>query len=275
MHEVIFKGGLGNQLFCLLEAYKILLKNNTNVYLNLTNYSFCQRDDRSFLLESLFPSLFDEFKLSTSLFSKLLFLYSRIFEKIFIKNDSIRLPGDKSFTINYFPNRYLHSGYFQKILDSELERKCIDIIKKDFSQYLNKNKNNNLAIHLRRGDYLYKSHSIHGVIDEKYVFEESKKLFMQNDFSGITIYSDSPKLLDLNIFKELHKNINVDNSEDTIEVFKKMANHKGLIASNSSFSLWAGILGEIKYFAIPYYWMKNTRSSLLGLDYIPRYFCDL
>ena len=275
MHEVIFKGGLGNQLFCLLEAYKISLKNNTNVFFNLTNYSFSPRDDRSFLLESLFPSLYDEFKLSTSIFSKLLFFYSRIFERIFIQNDSNRLPGDKSFIINYLPNRYLHSGYFQKVMDSELEKKCIDIIKENFSKNLNKKKNNNLAIHLRRGDYLYSSHSIHGVVDEKYIFEESKKLFMQNDFSGISIYSDSPELLNLRIFEELHKNIIVDNSKDTVEVFKKMANHKGLIASNSTFSLWAGILGEIKYFSIPYYWMKNTRSSLLGLDYIPRYYCEL
>ena len=275
MHEVIFKGGLGNQLFCLLHAYKILFKYNTNVFLNLTNYSFSEREDRSFLLNSLFPSLFEEFKLSSSLLSQFLFFYSKIFERFFIENDSNRLPGDKPFTINYFPNRYLHSGYFQKIIDSELEKKSIQIIKKNFSKYISKNKNNNLAIHLRRGDYLSSSHSIHGIVDEKYIFEESKKLFMQYDFSGLTIFSDSPELLNLNIFKDLHNNIKIDQSEDSLEAFKSMANHKGLVASNSTFSLWAGILGDIKQFTIPYYWMKNIRSSLLGLDYIPRYFCKL
>ena len=275
MHEVIVKGGLGNQLFCLLQAYKISIKYDTNVFLNLTNYSFSKRLDRSFLLNSLFPSLFDEFKLSSSLFSKFLFLYSKIFERIFIENDSNRLPGDKSFIINYFPNRFLHSGYFQKITDSELEKKSIQIIKKNFSKYINKNKNNNLAIHLRRGDYLSSIHSIHGIVDEKYILEESKKLFMQYDFSGVTIFSDSPEVLNLNIFKDLHENINVDQSKDSLEVFKRMANHKGLIASNSTFSLWAGILGDIKHFTIPYYWMKNTKSSIIGLDYIPRYFCKI
>ena len=140
---------------------------------------------------------------------------------------------------------------------------------------MNKNKNENLAIHLRRGDYLANRHSIHGIVKEKYIFEESKKLFMQYNFSGVTIFSDSPDLLNLNIFKDLDVNINIDQSKDTIEVFKRMANHKGLIASNSSFSLWAGILGDIEHFTIPYYWMKNTRSSIIGLDYIPRYFCEL
>ena len=38
-NEVIIKGGLGNQLFCLLFAYKILLRNK-KVHLNLKNYSF-------------------------------------------------------------------------------------------------------------------------------------------------------------------------------------------------------------------------------------------
>tara|TARA_B100000963_G_C22505040_1_gene615609 strand:- start:171 stop:998 length:828 start_codon:yes stop_codon:yes gene_type:complete len=275
MHEVIFKGGLGNQLFCLLQAYKLLFKNNSNVFLNLTNYSLTNRDDRSFLLKSLFPSLFDEFQLSTSFLSKLLYFYSKIFERIFIENDHSRLPGDKSFEINYFPNRYLYSGYFQKFIDSKLEKKSIDIMKKNFSKYISKKKNNNLAIHLRRGDYLSKRHSMHGIVHEKYIFEESKNLFMKNDFSGVTIFSDSPELLNLHIFRDLHENISIDKSKDTLDVFINMANHKGLIASNSTFSLWAGILGDIKIFTIPYYWMKNIRSSLIGLDYIPRYFCKL
>ena len=58
-------------------------------------------------------------------------------------------------------------------------------------------------------------------------------------------------------------------------VFKRMASHKGLIASNSTFSLWAGILGEIKNFSIPYYWMKNVKSSIIGLEDIPRYKCEI
>ena len=79
----------------------------------------------------------------------------------------------------------------------------------------------------------------------------------------------------LNIFKSLHKNLLIDKGGHPIEVFKRMANHKGLVASNSSFSLWAGILGNIKFFSIPYFWMKNVRSSLIGLDNIPRYKCHI
>ena len=52
-----------------------------------------------------------------------------------------------------------------------------------------------------------------------------------------------------------------------------MSSHKGLIASNSSFSLWAGLLGNIKIFTLPDFWMRDVKSSIIGLDNIPRYKC--
>ena len=119
-HEVIFRGGLGNQIFCLYESYKIFLKYKNKVCINLNNYSISKRKDRSFILNNLYPPLFEEFDISSSLFSNFLFYYSRIHEKIFIRNRSNRLPGDKTFSINYFPNMFLYSGYFQKIDNSNL-----------------------------------------------------------------------------------------------------------------------------------------------------------
>ena len=275
MHQIIFKGGLGNQLFCLFYAYKILNKYNTRVCLNLSNYSFSNRTDRSFLMERLYPPLFDEFTIKSSNFSKFLFLYARILEKYFFGSKNERLPGDKCFKINYYPNKFIHSGYFQRITNSKLDRKCLGLLKRKLSPYLLSEKNNNLAIHIRRGDYLSKAHSMHGIIDEKFLVKESEKQFRKQDFDGITIFSDSPELINLNYFKTLNKNIIIDKSVDPILVFKKMANHKGLIASNSTFSLWAGILGEIKNFSIPYYWMKNIKSAILGLEDINRYECEI
>ena len=39
-HEVIIKGGLGNQIFCLFYAYKLSLKYDEKICLNLANYLF-------------------------------------------------------------------------------------------------------------------------------------------------------------------------------------------------------------------------------------------
>ena len=275
MHQIIFKGGLGNQLFCLFYAYKILNKYNTRVSLNLSNYSFSSRNDRSFLVERLYPPLFEEFTKKSSNFSKLLFLYARILEKYFFRSKPERLPGDKCFKINYYPNKFIHSGYFQRITNSTLDRKCLGLFKKKLSPYLLSEKSDNLAIHIRRGDYLSPIHSMHGTIDEKFLIKESENQFQKQDFNGITIFSDSPELINLDCFKNLNKNITIDKGGDPVMVFKRMATHKGLIASNSTFSLWAGILGGIKNFSIPYYWMKNVKSSIIGLENIPRYKCEI
>ena len=74
VHEVIFKGGLGNQIFCLFHAYKISLIYQNKVFLNLNNYSFSTRKMILYLI-FLYLKLFDEFGVSTSIF-QILFFYS-------------------------------------------------------------------------------------------------------------------------------------------------------------------------------------------------------
>ena len=132
-----------------------------------------------------------------------------------------------------------------------------------------------VSLHFRRGDYLSKNHNIHGIILEEYLYDEAGKILKKGNFDGITIFSDSPELVNKKIFENLHKNIIIDEGGNPFEVFKRMINHKGLIASNSSFSLWAGLLGDMEDFSIPYYWMKNIKSELLGLDHIHRFNCNI
>ena len=272
-NEVIIKGGLGNQLFCLFYAYKISLQLNEKISLNLNNYFFSKRKDRSFFLESLYPKLFEDFNKSNSFVSKLLFLYAKIHEKIFISQKADRLPGDNPFVVNYWPNKYIHSGYYQKINSSDLDNKSLSIMKKKIKPILRRNKLNFLAIHLRRGDYLSKKHYIHGIILEEYLYKEARKILKNENFDGVTIFSDSPELINKKIFLNLHKNIIIDKGGDPFEVFKRMLNHKGLIASNSSFSLWAGLLGDMDCFSIPNFWMHDIKSEILGLEHINRFNC--
>lgn len=272
-HEVIIRGGLGNQLFCLFHAYKLSLKYKQKVSLNLTDYQFVKIKDRSFVLDSLYPPILEEFNFSSKKLSKALFFFSKYFEKFFVKSKSDFLPGDNPFFLNYWKNRYIHSGYFQKINETELDKKCLDLIKKKLKPFIFQRRSNYLAIHIRRGDYLNNKHLIHGVIDEKYFIEEAINEIYKNNYEGIKIFSDSPNLIDKNIFKKVHENIIIDQGGKSIDVFKRMANNKGLIASNSSFSLWAGILGDIQHFSIPFYWMKNIKSSIIGLKKIKRYKC--
>ena len=92
---------------------------------------------------------------------------------------------------------------------------------------------------------------------------------LKNEFKGITIFSDSPELIDLTKFRELHKNICIDPGGSAIEVFKRMANHKGLVASNSTFSFWAGILGGINKINFPKLENRvNKTSPIFSINFI-------
>ena len=75
-HQVIFRGGLGNQLFCLFHSYKVAIDQKNKVYMNITNYALSNRRDRSFELNTLYPKLLEDFEISTSILSKYLFFYS-------------------------------------------------------------------------------------------------------------------------------------------------------------------------------------------------------
>ena len=151
-HEVIIRGGLGNQLFCLFHAYKLSLKYKKLVSLNLTDYQFVKIKDRNFVLDSLYPPILEEFNFSSTKLSKALFFFSKYFEKFFVKSKSNFLPGDNPFFLKYWKNRYIHSGYFQKINESELDKKCLDLIKNKLKPFIFQNRSNYLAIHIRRGD---------------------------------------------------------------------------------------------------------------------------
>ena len=276
--EILVKGGLGNQLFCLLQAYRLKCSfEDSEVALNITGYSINKsRLDRSFLLNKLYPEISDEFHLVSNKSSIFNFFLAKVFEKFFAKSCKKRIYGDKVFKLRLWFKSYLYSGYFQKIDNTQLDLKALKILKRKLFPFISAlEKNNYLAIHLRRGDYLNKKHSIHGIIQEKYLLSEAKRLLKKCYFEGITIFTDSPELVDLLMYKKIHKNIILDSGGEPTEVLKRMANHKGIIASNSTFSLWAGILGNVEYFSIPYFWMKNQKSSLLGLKHINRYKCSI
>ena len=114
-NEVIVKGGLGNQLFCVFFAYKLLLNQKNKVHLNLTNYLINKRKDRVFVLDNLYPSLTRELKIRRGIFSKCLYFFVKFYELFFVEENPNTLPGDNPFIINYWPNRYIYSGYFQQI----------------------------------------------------------------------------------------------------------------------------------------------------------------
>ena len=99
-HEIIVKGGLGNQIFCLFYAYKKSLEIKKKVSLNLTNYYFNSRKDRIFLLNSLYPLLKKEFKISSSINSKILYFLPSFTKSFLLDQRNFIYPGIKIFLLN-------------------------------------------------------------------------------------------------------------------------------------------------------------------------------
>ena len=275
-HEIIVRGGLGNQLFCLLQGYRILLKENCNVIFNISNYDLKKNINRKFCLNLIYPDIKSQYKIERGKKSFIKYFLINILFKYGRNHNSCNMPGDEQSKINYLPSKFLHLGYFQNISNLEDDQKALsEMLSKVRPNILVRKKINNLAIHFRRGDYLLKKHTMHGLIHEDYLYKEAEYFFSKRDFDGITIFTDSPYLINKEKFYSLHSNVKIDQGGEAMEVFCRMCNHNSLIASNSTFSLWAGIIGEMENFSIPYYWMKGVKSDLLGLSDLRRYLCHL
>ena len=83
LHEVSIYGGLGNQLFGLLQAYRLKFLTNTKIILNISSYKKNNNKDRLFILNELSTALLDDFKIIDGKFAYFKDLFARILRKFF------------------------------------------------------------------------------------------------------------------------------------------------------------------------------------------------
>jgi hypothetical protein len=277
-NELILRGGLGNQLFIFLEAIRLFKKyNDCPIILNLSNYNDPDRTDRPFALNKLLQNLEHYVVLKKGFFPLIRLWLVRVVSRFTKKRfDFDRLPGDDINNFILFPLRRIHYGYFQKVEGAE-SIKALQTLSRLYSlksSLVNAN-NDSLAVHIRRGDYMLSNHSLHGILPIEDILIEVSYALKVDNFSSITIFSDSPDLIDIKMFVRLGLPINIDIGGDAVDVFNRMASFGGIIASNSTFSLWAGLLGFPKFFSIPECWMPNVSSNVIGFPWLRRYPCTL
>ena len=86
-HEIIVRGGLGNQLFCLLQAFRIKQLRNNSVNMNISYYSKLKvSNKRSFALDKIYPEINRDFNIINLKRSKIKFYAANLIEKLFIKS---------------------------------------------------------------------------------------------------------------------------------------------------------------------------------------------
>ena len=278
--ELIVMGGLGNQLFIVMQACRFLSIRTNRIIFNVCGYTNSKRKDRSLVINDLVPGLsnFSDFK--CSLASKAVYFISKFLVKTLqatsFLDDKRRLPGDNILSFPIRPFYSVYSAYFQHIdYESALDIAALDLMRRNFKQNPNQYQPNQLAIHVRRGDYLLKKHSCHGLVPIASIVAEAIEAIKIKNYLGVTIFTDSPELLVSDEFSELMIPYIFDEGGDPVDVFFRMASHGGIVASNSSFSLWAGLIGSPRYFSIPSEWMPSVSSKRLGLLNLRRYPCTL
>ena len=272
--EIILTGGLGNQLFGVLEACRLLLKNRRRIILNIAEFQPASETTRPLLVDILLPELSNYFIVDGGIFAKFRCLLSRISRKIFgARRVSGRIPGDEVAICSLIPWIKTHRAYFQYFDDTPLDMAAVILLISLMTNKIVQKENHTLAMHVRRGDYLIPQHSIHGTISVHDLIVEANIAIMKGSFDKVIIFSDSPEQIDLADFSTLGVPCVLDEGGDAIGVFLRMAECSGIIASNSTFSLWAALLGRPRYVALPEFWMTGTSSRSLGFPNMRRFPC--
>lgn len=276
MNEIIVKGGLGNQLFIILEAYKILSISGQSVALNLTEYDIGKRPDRPFVVGDFLPQILTDFRISIGQLAHLRYICAKLCERFENRTiTSLRLPGDATCSFLTLSGRRVYIGYYQHVGSTPVDESALARMRAMFAPSVSNAYPNRLAIHVRRGDYLLGQHSMHGLVAIRDLLLETERALQEEDFEGITVFTDSPELLDIAEFGAFGVDVTIDQGGGSTEVLTRLASHAGIIASNSSFSLWAGLLGRPRYFSLPQFWMPGIESTRLGLNWVRRYPCTL
>ena len=238
-------GGLGNQLFQFsagLYAQKFLGKDPEFSSHGLT---IAKNTPRSYMLGDL---LSEDDKATHGRVGLAFFkLSSFIFPSVWVaENDLDDFPLER-----VTRNSKVLLGYFQR-------RQYVDAVGTELIQSLSKSNifaqlfsypaNNNIAVHIRFGDYLTNSETrnFHGLTSISYYVEAVRFLQTSHDYDRIIIYSDNRQkaLADFTSEYGIGKSpISLSSGVNEYEDLASISSSKGIVVSNSTFSWWAAWIG--------------------------------
>lgn len=257
---VELQGGLGNQLFGWAAGFALSKKLNSKLTLDSSNLIARGYELDDFRLSESTPSANTRgkgsrgFTLIGDVFEEESFRYDTRFERI-VKPKTLR-------------------GYFQswKYFDLyENEIKSNIILKKESDSLIRLSdeleKYRVLGMHIRRGDYIGLE-NYHGLTSSTYFKNAVQIIQKLSGFEKIMVFSDQ-----IDIAKEVFPGgdyyISSKELSSSPETLILMSRCNSLIGSNSSFSWWAGYIGQsgsaVRIFPRPWF----TNSSIDSRDLLP------
>ena len=289
MKIVRISGGLGNQLFQLAFYDKLRgdfpheeIKIDVSFYKdqNCLSYWLYRKlrkiPYRKFLFnQQLNREVLDRIELlskfyRTDLMVKLIILLNYLIPlRVIFKLSNINLISESnidSYEIIEADNIY--DGYWQNIRYVQNSENFVNSILQDrfFKEFIQK-RTSNIVLHIRRGDQAtLLSSNIYSILNIDYYEKAIQCIKLQGEsFNEITICSDDILWCKENVqkLKGVEKII-YSNSSSMIEDFLLMYCSKYLISSNSTFSWWAGYVGNSVKFIIPKSWYASSPSEFIN-----------
>ena len=245
-------GGIGNQLFVLLFGLALSRKLKTKLIADDSLIHFGSNKSRRMEIANLafngFDIAFKSSKLSILLNQKSSIILNKSVWKFFKLNTRIISEDKQSKPQFRFAKGQTFSGYFQDWFYADYvyeENSSFDFnLKNPSSVYLNLIKgaaqSKPIFVHVRLGDYL-NFPNIYSILPENY-FLDSLKHLGSNDNEKIWLFVEDLEQVK-NFYPELIKKVDkvIDRNIGLtdIESFKLLCQGTKLVASNSTFSMWA------------------------------------
>jgi hypothetical protein len=259
-------GGLGNQLFQLAAGAAISAKTGNQAQFSTT------------LLEIGYFGGATERKISISDLLNPHELLSRSLPMGFVKDIQMRTYRSANYVLERGPsddvltrvNSRTHyvKGYFQdiEIVESawgELQRRFI--CSQQFSRLVTQEPVNQIAVHMRYGDYLSnrKARMFHGLTHPEYFVDGINFALETGSPNKVILVSDDPKkaLCDLEKFGLSSKvQIQLGDCTNELHDLSELARSSALVISNSSFSWWGALIASKRFNSkviIPTPWFAN------------------
>jgi hypothetical protein len=218
-------GGLGNQMFQISHAISQGWKNNIPSKFRPWSHTPMQANQPTKYLDNIFRNIEFSNEISDTVRVESGWPFTRI-NPLWIS--SIEFFG-------YYQSHKNFLGYDDSI--KELFQPTEEFIKKIDLLYPEINKDDTIALHIRKGDYANIS-SVLPMIDKTYIDEALRQ---KSGYSNVFIFSDSIEWVRQNF--NYRNQIIVTGLEDYEELWL-MSLCKNNIMSNSTFSWWGGFLNQ-------------------------------
>lgn len=269
---VAIVGGLGNQLFCLAYALELQANGHNVEILPSISKAHTKQHPQHYSLFSQASGVYFGLPVVGRIGKiplKSRNAFRAIVEGLGLRGIQLGIETRTEISDTSAPKRgtRLVRGYFQHPDVSEHAIKTLrDGLVPDGGNLPQPNPAE-ISIHYRRGDYANHKHSL-GLLEDEYFIEAAKSARSFTGTSLVRIFSDgNPSQLKIQL-QENGFSVKVfqDDNFDPLEILRALASDSGpLIASNSSFSWWAGALSEAGRLVIyPKPWFRDGSLVDMG-----------